>query len=253
MHIKIFLKKFISIVVTVILSVTMVGCFDLGDFEDESEYYNAFGDVQLVYQNPNAVEKDVMYEEYSVKDYFYNSNTGNDFVYGDPNDDDPDEGKDIPRLPYVYMAIPFKQDLNVDSVALYFNALEKCSLKVSFYIVDKLPDGGDFDNIRIFGEPEFRPKLDDDDNPLYDDNNNPILEKIEYSDPHESLIVYNATISLTKDKWTSVVVDTWSKGDVVEVKDSQYLLLRFVNNSGASEEGDIPVAFRVTNLLIRAV
>ena len=132
MRIKIFLKKLVSISVAAILAAALVGCFDLGDFSDEADYYAAFGDVRLVYQNPNTKEKDVEKEDYSIQDYFYNKNTGEDFAYGDPKDEDPDEGKDIPQLSYVYMAIPVQRDMRVDSVALYFNALQTCSLEVFF-------------------------------------------------------------------------------------------------------------------------
>jgi hypothetical protein len=127
MRIKIFLKRLVSISVSAILAVTLVGCFDLGDYSDEAAYYEAFGDVKLVYQNPTVVEKDVENEDYSIKDYFYNKNTGEDFAYGDPKDDDPDEGKDIPQLPYLYMAIPAERNLKIESLALYFNAQQTCS------------------------------------------------------------------------------------------------------------------------------
>ena len=41
--------------------------------------------------------------------------------------------------------------------------------------------------------------------------------------------------------------------DVVEVKESQYILLRFINNSGKGTAEHSSVEFRVTNLLIRSV
>ena len=96
MRIKIFLKKLVTIGVTAIFAFMLVGCFDLGIFEDEQTYYSVFGDVILVYQNPNVAEKDIENKDYSVKDYFYNKNTGENFGYGDPKDEESDEGKDIP-------------------------------------------------------------------------------------------------------------------------------------------------------------
>ena len=251
MRTKLFQKKLVSIGVAAVLAATAVGCFDLGEFSDEEAYYDAFGDVQLVYQNPSAAEKDVESEDYSIKDYFYNKNTGEDFTYGDPKDEEPDEGKDIPQLPYVYMVIPVEQDMKVESLALYFNALETCALDISFYVVDELPDGGDFTNVRIFGEPEYRQIFDDDGNPLYE-NNEPLYEKIEYSDPDDSLLVGKTNIHLKEGDWVACVMENWSSGDVVEIKESQYLLLRFVNNCAADTD-TISVAFRVTNLLIRTV
>ena len=244
MRIKNFLKKMVSIGVATILAVTLAGCFDLGDFNDEEAYYSAFGDVKLVYQNSNVVEKDIQNKDYSVKDYFYNKNTGKNFTYGDPKDQESDVGKDIPQLPYVYMVIPLLEDLSMDSVALYFNAQQTCSLEVFFYVVDDLPDGGDFTNIRLFGEPEYQQKL--------DDNNETIYEKIEYSDPNDSLMVAKATLQVKTGKWDPLIVDNFDKGNALELKAEQYLLLRFVNNSGANAGENPSVAFRVTNLLIRA-
>lgn len=252
MHIKIFLKKLISIGVAAFLAAALVGCFDLGDFSDESAYYSAFGDVGLVFQNPEKEEKHVKKKEYSIKDYFYNKNTGNNYTYGDPKDEDPDEDKDIPQLPYVYMAIPVKQTLQVDSLALYFNATQTCSLDVFVYVVKELPDDGNFTKIRLWGEPEYKPKLDGD-KPMYDESGKPIQELIEYSDPDNSLISAKATVNVKEKEWVPLLVDTWEVGNVVEVKESQYILLRFINNSGLNDGEQPCVSFRVTNLLIRAI
>lgn len=279
MHIKIFWKKFIAISVAVLWAVTLAGCFDLGGFTDEEDYYNTFGDVGLFYQ------KDIGKEEYSIKDYFYNKATGEDFSYGDPKDDEPDEGKDIPQVPYVYMVIPAVKDLTVESVALYFNAMKTCSLEVHFYVVDSLPD---FAHVRLWDEPEYQPKKDDggniqykqqvdengepmvdaNGNPIYvqqkDENNEPmfdaegnpiyepILEKINYSDPDDSLIVAKTTVHVKNNEWVSLLTENWNGKSSVQINDGQYLLLRFINNSGAYAGEDPLVEFRVTNLLIRA-
>lgn len=252
MRIKIFLKCLISISVAIILFATLIGCFDLGDFSDEEAYYSAFGDVRLVYQNPTDIKKNIESEDYSVRDYFYNKNTGEDFTYGDPKDEEADEGKDIPQLPYVYMAIPLEEDLRIESVALYFNATKTCSLEVFFYVVDDLPNGGDFTNIRLLGEPEYQQKLDGGGNPVIGEDGEPVYEYIEYSDPDDNLIVSKSTVQLIEGKWDSIVVDNWKEQSSIEVKSGQYLLLRFVNNSGLNNGDNLSVAFRTTNLLIRA-
>ena len=249
MRIKIFLKKFISIGVAAILSAASVGCFDLGGFSDDTEYYETFGDVRLVYQNPGVTDKDVETQDYSIQDYFYNKNTGEDFVYGDPKDEEPDDGKDIPQLLYTYMAIPVEQDLNIDSVALYFNALQTCALEVVFYVVDELPNGGKFTEIRLLGEPEYQQKLDDEGKPEMDENNQPILDKILYSDPDDESIVARSTVYVSENKWVALVMEA---NNSIQVKGSQYLLLRFLNNCGAGTGENPSVAFRVTNLLVRA-
>ena len=252
MRINVFLKKFISTNVAAVLAVALAGCFDLGDFSDEEAYYAAFGDVELVYQNPDALLKDVETEEYSIQDYFYNKNTGEDFTYGDPKDDESDEGKDIPQLSYVYMAIPVQQDMSIESFVLYVNARQTCTLDVSFYVVDELPDGGDFTHVMLLGDPEYQPKLDEDDAPILDGNGDPMYELVLYSDPHESLLVSEGKAHVKSGEWVALMVDAWKSGDTLEIKESQYLLLRFINNSGANKGESPAVEFRVTNLLIRA-
>ena len=279
MRIKIFLKKLISISVAAILAVTLLGCFDLGDFSDEEAYYDSFGDVGLVYNSKSGEnEKDIVKKDYDIEDYFYKDSFKADEETG--------EEKYTPQLPYVYMAIPVESDLNVESVALYFKAAQTCSLEVFFYVVDDLPD---FTNVRLLGDPEYQPetddegkpkykqkvdehgvpmvdtdgnpiyeqKVDEDGNPMFDEVGDPIyepiLQKVEYSDPDDSFIVGKTMANLKEGKWVSLLMDTWNGGRFVEINAGQYLLLRFVNNSGANVEGNSPAQFRVTNLLIRAV
>ena len=285
MRTKIFLKKFISISVAVVSTVTLAGCFDLGGYENEADYYDSFGDVGLIYQNPSVVEKNIEQKDYSIQDYFYNKATGEDFAYGDPKDEESDEGKDIPQLPYIYMAIPAESHLNVESFALYFNATQTCSLEVFIYVVDSLPD---ITNVRIWGDPEYQPETDGDGNPKYkqkvdengelmfdadgnpiyeqqvdadgkpmfDEVGNPIYEqiyvKLDYSDPADDLIVAKSSVHVKNGEWVSLLVDNWNSESGVQIEDGQYLLLRFVNNSGAYMGENPTVAFRVTNLLIRA-
>lgn len=273
MRIKIFLKKFLSISVAAVMASTLVGCFDLGDFSDEAAYYDAFGDVGLVYQNPDSEEKDVERDNYSVEDYFYNKNTGEDFTYGNPEDDEPDEGKNIPQLSYVYMVVPVKQNMTIESIGLFLNATRTCSLEIIFYVVDSLPDDGSFKNVRLLGYPEYQQKQDGEGNPMFDADGSPIyqekvdeynnplfdefgnpiyVEKI-YSDPLDSKIVGRTTASLKAETWSSFLIEKWASGKAVAVKKGQYLLMRFVNNSGLNEVDKTPVSFRTTNLLIRAI
>jgi hypothetical protein len=241
MRIKIFLKKLAAIGAAAILSAAPAGCFDLGDFNEDSDYYAAFGEISLVH---SIDKKEAECKKYSIEDYFYNKNTGEDFSYGNPKDDEPDEEKDIPQLPYVYMAIPVLQDLSIDSLALYFNTVKSCRLEVVFYVVGDLPNDGDFSNIRLLDDPEYQKKP--------GDNGGIIYEKIEYSDPDESLIVAQTALQVQKGVWDSFTVNSWSSGNTVEVKKGQYLLLRFINNSGIYTGEDSLIEFRVTNLLIRA-
>lgn len=253
MLIKIFLKKVIPLIVAVVMAVTLTGCFDLGDFESEEDYYNSFGDVRLVYQNPESTDKDVDTEDYSVRDYFYNGNTGNDFEYGDPDDDESDEGKDIPSLPYVYMALPIEDDVEIDSIALFFKSSVSGLLKIELYLVDVLPNDGDFTNVKLFGDPERQKKLDENGDPVLDEEGNPILEPVVYDDPSQEKLVASENVYLNAEVWDSMLVDRFAGENTLQVKDKQFILLKFVNNGGFKAEDDLSIPFKTTNLLVRAV
>ena len=252
MRIKIFLKKLIAISVAVLWAATLVGCFDLGDFSDESAYYTSFGDVRMVYQNPKSLEKDMEYEDYSIKDYFYNKNTGENFTYGDPKDEESDEGKDFPQLEYVYMAIPIEKNMSIESLSLYLKATKSCELEVFFYLVDEMPDDGDFTRVKLWGEPEFQQKFDENGRPILDGSGNFVYEKLVYSDPDESQKVAETSVFATQNQWVSLTASHWTVGQLLTVKESQYLLIRFANNCGVGKTENSPVSFRATNLLIRA-
>lgn len=272
MAIKNLLKRAAFVVACIVATVICVGCFDLGGFQNDEDYYAALGDVRLVYQNPESTDKDIKTKDYSVEDYFYNKNTGENFSYGNPDDNQSDEGKNIPQLPYLYMAIPVQKDVEIDSFALYFNGVETGSLKIAFYVVDELPNAGSFSDIKCHGDAEFVQKLDGEDNPMFDIDGNPIYqekldgegnpmydeagnllyERIQYTDPEAADLVGTATVHLQKEEWNSVLVDTWDGIGAISVKKSQYILLRFMNN-GAYNTGEPIMAFKTTNLLLRSI
>ena len=226
---KIFKKLFSAIAIT-FLAIAIAGCYDLGEFDDEDAYYAAFGDVRLVY----AEEGKITYKEYPVEDYFYNKETVNDFTYGDPSKE-----KKMPQLPYTYMAVPIKQNISIDSLTLYINATQTCSLVIQIYLVDYLPDDGEFTSIKFLRDPEYQQKLDE--------------EESVYSDPDESFMVGKLTTYTQQGRWTSFTVNRWNNENALTVKKKQYILLRFINNGGLATEKTPSVSFRTTNLLVRAL
>ena len=235
MRIKIFLKKLISISVAVILAVTLVACFDLGDFSDEDAYYKSFGDIRLVYATD---EKEVEHEEYSVSTYFYNENTGASFEY---DDEKTSAVESMEKLQYLYMSIPIKRDMNIESLALYFNGDKNVSVQVLVYLLseENLPDGGDFNNIRLLGDPE------------YPQEPNEGEEPVTYSDPDDQFKVATTSVTTKKDQWVSFMAQ-WNGESALTVENGQYLVLRFINNGGLNTTPETAVAFNTTNLLVRA-
>jgi hypothetical protein len=154
---------------------------------------------------------------YSVEDYFYTEEGINDYV------------SNIAYKEYLYLAVEVKKDLLLNEFNLSFCSEQDCKLEVSIFILDTLPS-----NIRGYDEP------------LYDDENN----KIEYDDPVEPLD--SKVIYLETNKWTSSYLIDLSKNESIEIKEGQYIILRFENNSfKGKEEGLSLVTFTTTNLLIR--
>ena len=139
-----FLKK-ASIII--LASLSLCGCFELGDFESDEEYFECFPSVELIDKNKSS-------DNYSVKDYFYTEEGINDYI------------SNIPYAQYLYLAVQVNKDLLLDELLLSFCSQEDCKLEISVFISENIPS-----NIRGY------------DDPLYDENN----EKINYDDPIEAL------------------------------------------------------------------
>lgn len=208
-------KKLKNLIIKTSLLSTMLfgmcGCFELGDYESDDEYFEFFPNVLLIDMHKNE-------KTYAVKDYFYTEEGVNDFV----SDVDVDE--------YLYLSVQVKKDLLLDEVNLSFCSTTDCTLTVSIFIVDQLPQ-----KIRGYDDPE----LDEEDKPIeYDDPTEPFSTKL---------------IHLEADEWDSSYLINQSRNDFIEVEKDQYILLRFENNSWEGKAENRPlVSFTTTNLLIRA-
>ena len=118
----------VAICIMAILWVALCGCDDLGAYEDTTEYYDAFGKVVMINGESGQVE------EYEVDEYFYNEDSREDFLV-----DDDGNYYGIEHGKFVYIAIPFEKDIDMDSSALYMQSMDDAAIYMSFYVVDKLP------------------------------------------------------------------------------------------------------------------
>ena len=110
------------------LVVAMSGCDDLGAYADTEEYYNSFGDIVLI-SGSSREEK-----SYSVEKYFYNKESREDFLEGEDGAYNGVEYSD-----YVYMAIPFECDMNVDTLALYIKSQNEVTVYINVFVTDEIP------------------------------------------------------------------------------------------------------------------
>lgn len=259
MDIKNLFKKLFVLGVIISCVVTLSGCMDLGDFENEQDYYNSFGDVILVYEDTTTIDKNVCTKQYSVRDYFYNKNTSDNFSYGDPLDDESDANKDIPKLQYIYLALPIKKDFEIDSFALFMNTNEDVYVDINLYLVDTLPNNGTFSNIKVKGDMDYNYMVDEDGEFVLDEYGNKTFDydsPILYDDPSVENLVSSQSFYCAKDEWESFTIDNWETKEGREgsllVCAGQYLLIKIDNNSGDNPQVENLVSFKMTNMLVRA-
>ncbi|MGN1060296.1 MAG: hypothetical protein ACI4QN_01040 [Candidatus Coproplasma sp.] len=239
MPIKKRLTRF-AVLLLALSSLFLGGCFDLGDFENEEQYYLSFGLVSLI-------GKDKVQKSYSLSEYFYNESTVNDFECNIASDE------------YIYFAVPFSRDMQVDSFTLFINCETTCSFNYSAFIVTSLPT-----NIRGYADPEYTVRKDSEGNPLLDEHGNEIRDYIVYDDPKTEGALWSDSFSAKAGNWTSFCIDGWYTGalnvDGTKKKENyitahmgEILLIRFENNGGyGADKGYIHVPFKTTDMLIRA-
>lgn len=241
--------------VFLLLSFSFYGCADLGEFDDLEHYHNAIGDIILISDPENSGGK-----SYSVKDYFYNENSQDEFLV-----DENGVYKGVDLEEYIYMAIPMNEDVIIDELSLYMFSETKRSVYISCYIVDELPT-----IIRGMGDSLTEAVEESPGAAEGDETSEPVV--IEYDDPDPEESIFNTVVHLTEYEWDSFTVSSFElvKGEpskTCELLENKIFLIQFRNNSGIdSEEGNSEskvdsvtgevvekASFTMTNLMIRAV
>lgn len=239
MPIKKRLTRF-AVLLLALSSLFLGGCFDLGDFENEGQYYSSFGLVTLIGQ-------DKVQKSYSIREHFYNEKTVNDFECNIASDES------------IYFAVPFMRNMQVDSFALFVNCETTCDFNYSAFIVSSLPT-----KIRGYADPEYTIRKDSEGNPVLDEQGNVIKDYIDYDDPKTEGALWSGAVSAKAGSWTSFGIGSWYTGELnvdgtkkkenyLTAHAGEILLIRFENNGGyGADKGYIHVPFKTTDLLIRA-
>lgn len=238
-------KAFFALCMTAILAIAVCGCDDLGEYEDTDAYYSSFGNIILV----SAESGDD--EDFSVKEYFYNEESREDFL----------EGEDgayggVPHCDYVYMAIPFENNIDMDSLALFMQS----ETDVSVYI-----------NVFVISDAEWEAILEKDSGSEGAEGEGEQKEYV-YDAPSPNTRVGETVVHLKSGKWGSFVLDSFKvSGDIqksININDGQYVLIQIRNNCGDLVFDDEQQAYvdrvtglelekaekiTMTNLLIRAL
>ena len=226
----------IALCIMATLAVAMSGCDDLGAFDNTNEYYNSFGNIVLI---SGTTKKE---ESFSVSEYFYNEDSREDFLA---------EEDRVAYSDYMYMAIPFKSNIDVDTLALYLQSKNDVMLYINAYVINET----EWDAIR---------DIDDDSEESTGDSEN--NEKV-YVHPSLESKIGEITVHLKDGKWNSFTLDVFQTNvgskKSIQINSGHYVLLQFKNNCVDENKQtyvdpdtklELPKAeITMTNLLIRAL
>ena len=245
MTFKRILSVCIAICITAVLVTAVCGCEDLGAYSDVTEYYSSFGDIVLI--GGTSREQG----EYSVEDYFYNDESREDFLI---NADGAYEG--VGYSDYVYMAIPFESDIDMDTLSLYVQSKVDVSVYINVFIADKIPSEwksmADLENENNKSEEENEENTEEESEEIIEEETEEESEKTTeeeteekteeeteekvYDDPDPATRVGEITIHLKAGQWDSFVLERFTVDDTtqesIQINDGQYILLQIRNNSG---------------------
>ena len=180
-----------------LLSLTLSGCYDLGDAtETDEEYCDLYPEIKVIYGSDDS-------DSYDMED-FYNEEAVNDFE--SPMDEDD-------RKYYSYLTIKVAKDISVGSIAVHFESTEEETLSVSYFVLDEsaLPS-------KIYTGKTGTYKLSESDEP----------------DPANALGHSSCTLKGVADKWQAAMLSAWIDGETTskrhDVSEGQYIVLRIDNN-----------------------
>jgi hypothetical protein len=244
----------IALCIMATLVVAMIGCDDLGVYEDTEEYYSSFGDIVLI--SEASKEGDT----YSVEKYFYNKESRENFLAGEDG-----AYKGVAYCDYVYMAIPFESSIDIDTLALYIQAQTNVTVYINVFITDTIPSSWKTIADNVINS-EGNGNL-----PDTESGEKTESEEKKYDDPDPETRVGEVVVHLEDGKWGSFALDEFYVNGVaqksVEIKSGQYILLQIRNNSGVRVFDEKKQVFvdpqtglelqkaeiTMTNLLIRAL
>ncbi len=209
-------KSFFAFAICLVVCCVLVGCSpNLGNIENEEDFYKKFPSVKFVGSNLEVVEKE--------SKYLYNESAVNDFNHKDFE-------SPIESDAYKYMAVVVGENVSVEEFAIYVRSDADVIFSVYAY-AKSLPQ-----TIATGGESDFETYTDKDGN-----------EKTrlkEFDEPKNSDAVASKTVSLKKGEWTALYIRSFdalgSGKSALQLQEGSCLLFQFANNCVAyDQEGNL--------------
>ena len=247
----------VAICITAILGIAVCGCDDLGSYENAETYCASFGDVIFLGGAAGSGKT------YSVTEYFYNDSSREDFLT-----DENGVYKGVEHSDYVYVAIPFNETIEMDTLAMYMQAKSSTTVYINVYLTDKIPTNWKTEADVGAGTEEVPDGEGEGGEGSEGEGEG---SEPSYDDPDPQTRVGEIALHLNEGAWGSFSLDSFDlKGKVetsMRVRNGQYILLQIRNNSGVrvfDEEKQLYVdaqtglvlekaEITMTNLLIRAL
>lgn len=249
--------RYLILTISIFVLIFLTGCMDLGTFTKEDtfdEYYSSFGEVVGKYDHDGTVKNN----GYDVEKSLFNDTTINHFTWENASDA-------VEYQEYAYIVIPFKEDLKIESIALFIACREEDQDNVgkvlrftSFYYPDSSSLPSD-EEIKLLTSPNTKIVVEK------DDEGNDVEKEvvIEYADRLSSESICSVSYKVT---------DTWGDGIILQnftqttnigysyvsdnclcAKAGSYLYIRVENNSGLTGNSSTACAISFMNLMIRAI
>ena len=209
---------------------------DLGNFEKSDGYqdlYDSLGEVRGLFDGGNY--------SYKVENSLFNADTVQKMSWKKSE-------YEVEEEQYLYLIVPFKKALKIESIGLCFRSPVYSEIEVSFFYFineDAAPK-----KIKYLSSPDTKP--------IYDDDGNVIGEEpIEYDDPPVENSILRGKTSLATKEWGKFAFGGFKQegydDGCLHTGQDGLLYLRIENNSGWNKDRLLPSSVTFINLLIRAI
>ncbi len=224
-----------------------MGIFNNNDsgFDD---YYDSIGDISGKYEENN---------EFKNHEYDLEKSLTNEYIFQNLAWEDDNEKVDFRQ--YVYIVIPFKRELIIESLALFIRKDSETVIKsgqeleLSFFY---------FPNSDLCPKDNELKKMSDPDTKIEKDKDgNDVVVEVNYPDPKKENRNASVKLPISSNfesfelkgfRQTVDYGESYVSNNCLNVKKDSYLYLRIENNS-ALNRNMTPVSIQFINLLVRAI